>query len=86
MGRGRGGGRVYTCTCTGFFSFSFVITYCPPINAQLSAMASIEAAINGKKENYVSDSESEGEEGGNGGPSPGPGLPPPINDGLPQVR
>ena len=49
-------------------------------------MASIEAAIDGKKENYISDSESEGEEGGNGGPSPGPGLPPPISDGLPQVR
>ena len=45
-------------------------------------MASIEAAISGKKENYVSSSESEGEEES----APVSSLPPPIYDGLPQVR
>ena len=42
-------------------------------------MASIEAAISGKKENYVSSSESEGEE------EPTVRVPAPICDGLPQV-
>ena len=45
-------------------------------------MASIEAAISGKKENYVSSSESEGEDDK---PNASSQLPPPINDGLPQV-
>ncbi len=46
-------------------------------------MASIEAAIDGKKETYVSSSESEGEdETDHPGLAP---LPHPVYDGMPQV-